>query len=301
TTIGADFARLSPQLAELKAENDVALLISNEAMDALNHFRPGDAEGNIYNDIFRRFHDALYDHNISLDIIHDVNEETSRYRVLIVPGLYAADDGLLTRINDYIARGGRALIGFKSGFSDENVKVRNSAQPGILRQSCGVSYSQFTLPEGTTVSSCCAEIDCRNDNQAELWMELLTPDGGTRTLLRYQHPAWGEYAAATAADYGQGRALYVGFLPQKRLISQLFDVLTADLTLNSRTSAYHYPLVVKKMRNRAGNTIHFLFNYSGEALDVVSETAGTALLSGEAVDVGQPLRLRAWEFTIIES
>ncbi len=25
-----------------------------------------------------------------------------------------------------------------------------------------------------------------------------------------------------------------------------------------------------------------------------SETAGTALLSGEAVDVGQPLRLRAW-------
>ncbi|MFW8211459.1 beta-galactosidase trimerization domain-containing protein, partial [Klebsiella pneumoniae] len=78
---------------------------------------PGDARGNIYNDIFRRFHDALYDHNISLDIIHDVNEETSRYRVLIVPGLYAADEGLLTRINDYIARGGRALIGFKSGFS----------------------------------------------------------------------------------------------------------------------------------------------------------------------------------------
>lgn len=301
TTIGADFARLSPQLAELKAENDVALLISNEAMDALNHFLPGDARGNIYNDIFRRFHDALYDHNISLDIIHDVNEETSRYRVLIVPGLYAADEGLLTRINDYIARGGRALIGFKSGFSDENVKVRSSAQPGVLRQSCGVSYSQFTLPEETTVSSCCAEIDCRNDNQAELWMELLTPDDGTRTLLRYQHPAWGEYAAATEADYGQGRALYVGFLPQKGLISQLFDVLTADLTLNSRTSAYRYPLVVKKMRNRAGNNIHFLFNYSGEAMDVVSETLGTALLSGETVYVGQPLRLRAWEFTIIES
>jgi beta-galactosidase len=39
---------------------------------------------------------------------------------------------------------------------------------------------------------------------------------GTRTLLRYQHPAWGEYAAATEADYGQGRAMYVGFLPQKR-------------------------------------------------------------------------------------
>ena len=134
TTIGADFARLSPQLAELKAENDVALLISNEAMDALNQFRPGDAQGNIYNDIFRRFHDALYDHNISLDIIHDVNEETSRYRVLIVPGLYAADDGLLTRINRYIEQGGRALIGFKSGFSDENVKVQRRAAGSFVRK-----------------------------------------------------------------------------------------------------------------------------------------------------------------------
>lgn len=79
-----------------------------------------------------------------------------------------------------------------------------AARSPILRQSCGVSYSQFTLPEGTTVSSCCAEIDCRNDNQAELWMELLTPDDGTRTLLRYQHPAWGEYAAATRSGLWPG-------------------------------------------------------------------------------------------------
>ncbi|VFS62368.1 Beta-galactosidase BgaA [Raoultella planticola] len=301
TTIGADFARLSPQLAELKAENDVALLVSNEAMDALNQFRPGDTQGNIYNDIFRRFHDALYDHNISVDIIHDVNEETSRYRALIVPGLYAADDGLLTRINRYIEQGGRALIGFKSGFSDENVKVRTGAQPGILRESCGVSYSQFTLPEETTVSSCRADIDCSKDNQAELWMELLTPDSTTRTLLRYQHPAWSEYAAATDADYGQGRAIYVGFLPQKTLVSQLFDVLTSGLDLRSRTSAYRYPLVVKQMRNRDGNRIHFLFNYSGEPLEFISETSGNALLSGDEVSCGQPLRLKAWEFSIIES
>lgn len=301
TTIGRDFARLSPQLSELRADNDVALLVSNEAMDALNQFRPGDAQGNIYNDIFRRFHDALYDHNISVDIIHDVNEDTARYRALIIPGLYAADDGLLERINAYIEQGGRALIGFKSGFSDENVKVRSSTQPGILHQACGVSYSQFTLPEETLVSSCHAALDCRQDNQAELWMELLTPNAGTRTLLGYQHPAWGEYAAATDANYGLGRAIYVGFLPQKTLVSQLFDLLTADVALNSRTSAYHYPLIVKKMRNRDGKCVNFLFNYSAEPLDFISETAGTALLSGDKVSDGQALHLNAWEFSIIES
>jgi beta-galactosidase len=47
----------------------------------------------------RRFHDACYDHNIALDVINDVTEATGRYQVLIVPALYAADTGLLERIN----------------------------------------------------------------------------------------------------------------------------------------------------------------------------------------------------------
>lgn len=301
TTIGADFARLSPKLCGLRAENDVALLISNDAMDALNRFRPGDAKGNVYNDIFRRFYDALYDNNIALDIINDVTEETARYKTVIIPGLYAADDNLLMRINRYIEQGGRALIGFKSGFSDENVKVRSSTQPGILHQACGVSYSQFTLPDDVTIASCTPAIDCREHNDAELWMELLTPAPTTRTLLRYQHPAWSNYAAATEADYGKGRALYVGFLPHKELINQLFNTLTTGLTLRSRTSAHRYPLIARTMRNCDGKQIHFLFNYSSDVHDITAETAGINLLSGQAVSLGEPLRLQAWDFTIIES
>ncbi|HIE9359016.1 TPA: beta-galactosidase [Klebsiella quasipneumoniae subsp. similipneumoniae] len=301
TTIGADFARLSPKLAGLRAENDVALLIDNDAMDALNQFRPGDARGNVYNDIFRRFHDALYDHNISLDIINDVTDDTTRYKALIIPALYAANDGLLERINRYIAQGGRALISFKSGFSDENVKVRNSTQPGILHQACGVSYSQFSLPEEVTVASCTPLLDCREYNEAELWMELLTPEPGTRTLLRYQHPAWGQYAAATEADYGKGRALYVGFMPGKALVNQLFDALTSDLHLHSRSSAYRFPLVARTMRNRDGKRIHFLFNYSDSRQEIVAQASGTELLSGKTVTCGEPLCLNGWGFSIIES
>ena len=152
-----------------------------------------------------------------------------------------------------------------------------------------------------TVAACTSALDCREHNAAELWMELLTPTPGTRTLLRYQHPAWREYAAATEADYGKGRALYVGFLPQKTLISQLFDTLTDGLELRSRTSAYRYPLITRTLRNRDGKRIHFLFNYSGDSQEMLAETSGTELLSGKSVTLGEPLRLRGWEFSIIES
>lgn len=301
TTIGADFARLSSSLESLRADHDVALLVSNEAMDALNQFKPGDAKTNVYNDIIRRFYDALYDHNISLDIINDVDESTARYKAVIIPALYAADNGLLERINGYIERGGHALIGFKSGFSDENVKVRHSTQPGLLSRVCGVSYSQFTLPDAVTVAACLPDIDCSRDNRADLWMELLTPLSETRTLLRYQHPAWRDYVAATEADYGDGLAMYVGFLPQPFLICQLFDHLTRGISLRSRTSRYAFPLIVKRMKNAHGKSISFVFNYSGKPQSYHCEMGGYALLTDTEVVEGSSLLLNAWDFIIIES
>ncbi|UXY10038.1 beta-galactosidase [Kosakonia sp. ML.JS2a] len=301
TTIGADFKKLSPQLANLQAEHDVALLVNNEAMDALNHFKPGTAQTNVYNDIVRRFHDALYEQNVAVDIINDIDDSAVRYRAIIIPALYAADDALLARINRYIEQGGRALIGFKSGFSDEHVKVRTGAQPGGLSEACGVHYNQFTLPENVTVAACVEEITCQQDNNVELWMELLTPAPETRTLLRYQHPVWNAYAAATEARFGKGVAMYVGFLPEKTLIASLFNHLTRDLPLRSRTSDYRFPVIVRKMRNRNGQKITFIFNYSGEPQTLKSDTDGTLLLQDAAITRGAPLRLGAWDFSIIAS
>ena len=299
TTIGADFARLSPQLENLRAAHDVALLVSNEAMDALNQFKPGTAQTNVYNDIVRRFYDALYDSNIAVDIINDIDDDAARYQAIVIPALYAADDALLARINRYIEQGGRALIGFKSGFSDENVKVRREPQPGGLSDACGVSYSQFTLPENVRVVSCEPTIDSSQDNRAELWMELLTPTASTRTLLRYQHPVWERYAAATEANFGQGLAMYVGFLPQQTLITQLFDHLTRGIRLRSRTTYARFPLIVRDMTNGQGKRISFIFNYSGEAQNMVCDSGGVALLNETSVAAGTTLQLAPWGFDII--
>jgi beta-galactosidase len=299
TTIGADFARLSPQLDSLRAEHDVAILVSNEAMDALNQFKPGTAQTNVYNDIIRRFYDALYDSNIAVDIINDIDDSAARYQAIVIPALYAADDALLARINRYIAAGGRALIGFKSGFSDENVKVRRDAQPGGLSETCGVSYSQFTLPDNVGVAACNPAFDSVQDSRAELWMELLTPAEQTRTLLRYQHPVWEKYAAATEANCGKGLAMYVGFLPQPAMITRLFNHLTCDITLRSRTSDACFPVIVRRMTNSQGKAVSFMFNYSGEAQKVVSCLSGVSLLDAGEVASGATLELAPWGFDII--
>ncbi len=88
---------------------------------------------------------------------------------------------------------------------------------------------------------------------------------------------------------------------KKTLIASLFNHLTRDLPLRSRTSDYRFPVIVRKMRNRNGQKITFIFNYSGEPQTLKSDTNGTLLLQDAAITRGAPLRLGAWDFSIIAS
>lgn len=296
-TIGRDFAQWSDSLSDLSVHNDVAILVSNEAMDALNQFRPGESQGNIWNDIFRRLHDALYDHNIAVDIINDIDARSDQYKIILVPALYSADNGLLERLCGYIFRGGRAMISFKSGFSDENVKVRTSPQPGGLREACGVTFNQFTLPDKLNVAP--EDGMTGGETPAELWAELLIPDATTRVLARYQHPFWRQYAAATLADYGAGQALYMGFLPDKAGVFALFEQLGNGLSLASRASQETFPLVIRHLWRPDGRKVQFIFNYSGDDVTTTVSLAGHLLTQGRPVTPGETLSLPAWGMAII--
>ncbi|KAB7895313.1 beta-galactosidase [Rouxiella sp. S1S-2] len=302
-TIGADLARLSAELDGLKIENDVAILISNEAMDAVNWFKPGDTKSNVYNDVFRRFYDALYDSNISVDIINDVDAGCSRYRVIVVPALYAADDALLKRINHYVEAGGQVLIGFKSGFSDENVKVRTCRQPGILSECCRVSYSQFALPQDTGLNSHSPDVVIGAEDCAELWMELLTPDESeeVRVLASYQHPVWGKYAAITESRYGKGSAIYMGCLSSKKVISQLVLRFADKKPLASCNSAHSFPVIVKKAIGKNGKRLTFYFNYSSDIQPIQQPEGAVCLLGDHDVLSSHRGEIEPWGLRVYQS
>lgn len=301
-TVGRDFALVSKQVIDRTQRNDVAILVNNEAMDALNHFKPGatgPSASNLYNDIFRRFHDALYDNNISVDIINTVDPQCDKYKIIVIPSLYSASDKLLEQINAYVERGGKAMISFKSGFSDENVKVRHSSQPGLLSHSCGVSYNQFVLPDNLAVTS---TLDYMETSLADIWAELLTPESGTDVIARYDHPFWNQYAAVTQSDYGRGKAMYIGFLPTKEWIVQLFNHLTDGINLISRTSDKAFPVIIRELTNKNDDKdiVRFIFNYSSEPVTTDIQQSGTSLLTGEDVKQNDTLTVEAWGVVIIK-
>ena len=298
-TIGADLKRLGPKLANLKKRNKVALYVSNDALSAFDSFKiNADGRSIGYNDVVRGFYDALYRQNIEADILSPSSKvPLDQYKLIIVPALYAASDAEIGRLNDYAKRGGHLLYTFKSGFSDENTKVRYGSQPGAIAQAAGVSYQLFTIPENTVLEG--DPFKAGEENKVRWWMEMLTPTTA-KVVARYQHKSWPAAAAMTRNQWGRGEVSYVGFMPTDALAEK---ILMEEVTRSGAGSAspYHFPIVHRSGQSASGSRIRYFFNYSDEARTIQYDgKGGSNLLSGQAITAQSQLALEPWGFAIVE-
>ena len=307
-TIGNEFARLGKHLVNLKKKNEVAVLVSNEALTALNWFRiqeqaPGaDAKSIYYNDVMRWMYDTLYHMNVECDFIWPESENLDQYKAIIVPALYAAPDELLIRLKQYVENGGTLIASFKTAFANENVKVSHQVQPHILSNCFGVHYDQFTFPKNVGLTG---EVILKKTDQkgnahpaANVFMELLVSEGA-EVLASYEHYNWKDYAAITRNHYGKGQAVYIGCMTDEETLKSVYKAVLPEADVE--IPEYHYPIIVRKGLNDLGKTVCYFLNYSGMELEMPYDYKnGIELLENTAVENGTALQMPAWGVKIVE-
>jgi beta-galactosidase len=140
--------------------------------------------------------------------------------------------------------------------------------------------SGFTAPPGATATA---------------WADALVPEGAD-TLVHYEHPHLGRWAAVTTHGRGRGRVTYVGTLPDRALAVGLAGWLRrADDAWAARPPA----VTVTSARNREGERLHFVSNWSWEPAQVPVPMAVRDLLSEERVPAGAGLDLTAWDVRVL--
>ena len=307
-TIGNEFARLGKHLVNLKKKNEVAVLVSNEALTALNWFRiqeqaPGaDAKSIYYNDVMRWMYDTLYHMNVECDFIWPESENLEQYKAIVVPALYAAPDELLIRLKQYVENGGTLIASFKTAFANENVKVSHEVQPHILSNCFGVHYDQFTFPKNVGLTG---EVILKKTDQkgnahpaANVFMELLVSEGA-EVLASYEHYNWKDYAAITRNHYGKGQAVYIGCMTDEETLKSVYKAVLPEAGVE--IPEYHYPIIVRKGLNDLGKTVCYFLNYSGMELEMPYDYKnGIELLENTAVENGTALQMPAWGVKIVE-
>ena len=303
--IGNEFSRLGSHLVNLKKKNEVAILVSNEALTALKWFgieatAAGD-NGIGYNDVVRWLYDALFKMNIECDFVWPESDNLDQYKAIFVPALYAAPDELLEKLKQYTANGGTLVATFKTAFANENVKVSHEMQPHILSNCFGISYQQFTFPKNTGLSGSIINGTAKDSDEkaeAKVFMELLMPQEA-EVLASYDHYNWKEYAAITKNHYGKGTAIYIGCMTDDNTLKA---VLTEALnSAEVEIPEYSWPVIVRKGINDLNKCVRYILNYSAEEQNVIYHGAnGTELFSEESVQDGDTVTVLPWNLKIVE-
>ena len=320
--IGNEWKKIGSHLKNLKKENKIAIMLDNASLTGFTQFPLENAGANGYNTVMRWFSDALYRLNIEYDMISSKERDFSSYECLIVPALYSAPESLLLALDSYVRNGGHLITTFRSGFSDEQLKIYADTQPHILQECLGIHYDQYTYPVDVSVTlpdfmahpscsghenaasdagSSCSDESCTNSSKCLHWMDLVTCDTAT-PLFFYDHPVWKKYAAATVNQFGKGSALYLSSMFDGALLEKVLVHYFASLpeTLLAHPEC-HFPLIIREGVNDFGKRVRFYFNYSGEKQTAICKGfSGTELLSGRKIMEQETLPLEPWGVVIVE-
>lgn len=316
--IGNEWNKIGSHLKNLKKENKIAIMLDNASLTGFTQFPLENAGANGYNTVMRWFSDALYRLNIEYDMISSREQDFSGYECLIVPALYSAPESLLLALDSYVRNGGHLITTFRSGFSDEYLKIYPDMQPHILHECLGLHYDQFThphhvdiVPVQSDVMAAAQEHFSHPDDSAFSltssaceWMELITCDTAV-PVLKYSHPAYERYAAAAKNQYGNGSTLYFGTmfendeLLESVLLSFLHETGFSGGDLSS--DAPHYPLIIKRGINDSGKELCYYLNYSKDPVSVTHHGKnGVELISETAIVCGDKIDLGGWGVAVVE-
>lgn len=315
---GNEWKKIGSHLKNLKKENKIAIMLDNASLTGFTQFPLENAGANGYNTVMRWFSDALYRLNIEYDMISSKERDFSSYECLIVPALYSAPESLLLALDSYVRNGGHLITTFRSGFSDEYLKIYPDMQPHILHECLGLHYDQFThphhvdiVPVQSDVMAAAQEHFSHPDDSAFSltssaceWMELITCDTAV-PVLKYSHPAYERYAAAAKNQYGNGSTLYFGTmfendeLLESVLLSFLHETGFSGGDLSS--DAPHYPLIIKRGINDSGKELCYYLNYSKDPVSVTHHGKnGVELISEAAIVCGDKIDLGGWGVAVVE-
>lgn len=293
--VGQEFKTHSKDLVNLKKNNQVAILVSNESLTSFKWF-PIDKDLS-YNDVFRWMYDALYEMNVECDILFPESENIEDYKVIVIPALYCAPKSLLTRLNKFVENGGTIISSFKTAVADETVTVYHDDLPDTLKDCFGLTYNQFSEPRHVTIEGLQVE---EKEKKVSYWMELLKPNTA-EVIAKYNHKYWGKYAAITANHYGKGSAYYIGCYTSKQALKEVYKLALIEAGLQSEIPSYSWPITIRKGVNEEGNRLYFYMNYSQEDQEITCPYQEVEdILTGKTYKKGQIIHLKDWDLCILK-
>mgnify|MGYP000346296059 CR=1 FL=1 len=278
--IGQTLRRLAPYLEGSVPPAEVAILhdyASRWSLDIQPHHRDL-ADDEAFQRALMGPYQALWARNVPVHILRAAPEtDLSAYKLVVLPALNLVGPELARRLADYVQGGGTLLATARTGFKDEYGRVPGQP-PGHLAELLGVVVGEFdSLPPDRRNSVRFVE-GPTGSVPVSLWMEILQPTGA-RPLAVYEEDFYAGRPAATLAERGRGRAIYVGVLAGAEFYGLLMDWLLPQLGIRPLLTTPEG--VEAKVRVGPQGQVLFLLNHNDRSVRFSFPLSATDLVTGE--------------------
>ena len=218
--LGSVLEKLSNVVGE-ECNSKVAVIADWENSWAVKHFC---GFNNDHRDYFKeciKWYAPFYKKGISVDVI-SMEDDYSKYDLVIAPFLYMLKDGTIDRIESYVKNGGNFVTTYLFGFVDKDDFCYLGGFPGgKLKDVFGVWCEETdSLPEGMKNS-----VKYNSKEYDVVKICDLIHAKGSEVQGTYRKDFYKDYPAVTKNTYGKGNAYYVAF----RNDDNFTDVFCSDL------------------------------------------------------------------------
>jgi len=266
----SQFHALEKQI-EGTANRCAIAILDDYASNRAIQFQPG-APGLSRWDLLGRIYGALVKKGLTVDFV-SADGAWEGYRVLVVPALFVAADKVCARLVEFVRKGGKVALTFRSGVKDEYNVVRDSPLPGPFAEMAGILVEEYD-PLGAVKIKVKSQ-DGR-DYEASIWADFIALKGA-RTLATYSSEFYAGTPAVTVNDFGKGRCYYVGAWMENPFWDDFAGVIASEA--GEKTSSLPDGLEMVRRRS-ADRSLVFLLNHTSRELKADVSLKGKSLLSG---------------------
>ena len=211
--LGTDLNKLSDEgiLGSRLAKSRVAVVFDYESEWATEHTATPTQHVHHVDEPLAWFR-ALADQGVTADVV-PVRGAWDGYEMVVLPSVYLLSEETTRRVRDYVVGGGRLVVTYYTGISDEKDHVWLGGYPGSIRDVVGVRVEEF-MPMGNDFTGVPDHLDLSNGAVAHDIADVIGSVDGTATVLAtFKDNPWtgmDGVPAIVANTFGEGRSVYVG-------------------------------------------------------------------------------------------
>lgn len=275
THVGESLEKLS-KVVNTRCDGKVAIIYDWENKWAVNMFCGYNNEHRDYNEECMKWYKPFRDKGIGVDVI-SMEDDYSKYDLIIAPFLYLMKDGTIDRIEEYVKNGGKFVTTYLFANVDRNDLCYLKGFPGgKLKEVFGIWAEETdSIPENMQsfasfngkdylINHVC---DIIHSNTAEV-------------LGEYKNDFYKGLPSVTKNIYGKGEAYYCAFRNDEDFAEDFCDYIIKEANVKADTNlSYDEGVYVKKR-----NDYVFVLNYESEEKSVSLDREYLNIMTNEKLN-----------------